>query len=346
MRSLYIIVLLALAAAGCGERQSPESRETRTTVRLVPVREQSRPSPVRTSGVLYPSQTSRLSFMAGGIIERITVNEGQEVRSGDLLAQLKMDQIDAQWNQAKSGLEKARRDHQRTAALYADSVATLEQMQNSSTALRIAEANEQIARFNREHATIHAPSDGIVLARFSEADELVAAGQPILYFGRPEKNWVLRVGVAARDLIRLSLDDSASIHFEEVYPGWKFEGRVSEIAQAMDPALGNYPVEIALESGKTKMVTGFIGRASIYPAAAAGPENIIVPVAALTAADGRRGYVFTLNPDSSSVRRVEVEIEEIIEEGVVIASSSEPFTSVVADGAAYLSDGALVRIVP
>ncbi|WP_448635728.1 biotin/lipoyl-binding protein [Pedobacter panaciterrae] len=93
---------------------------------------------VETSGLLSSEQQSNLSFKTSGIINRILVKEGDHVSNGQVLASLNMTEVNAQLNQAEEGFNKAKRDAQRTANLFKDSVSTREQLENTQTALAIA----------------------------------------------------------------------------------------------------------------------------------------------------------------------------------------------------------------
>ena len=115
--------------------------------------------PIHTSGKLYSKTELKLSFKIAGIIEKILVEEGQKINKGQLLAKLDQSEISAQVMRAKSGFQKASRDLERVKRLYADSVATLEQMQDATTGFDIAKSNLKVAEFNLKHSAIYAPTD-------------------------------------------------------------------------------------------------------------------------------------------------------------------------------------------
>ena len=89
------------------------------------------------SGTIASKTEARLGFKTGGIIQKIYVRDGDMVKSGQLLATLDMTEINSQVAQANLGVEKSQRDLQRAKSLYADTVATLEQLQNATTAANI-----------------------------------------------------------------------------------------------------------------------------------------------------------------------------------------------------------------
>ena len=103
------------------------------------------------------------------------VAEGQQVRRGQPLATLDLREIDAQVCRRAQRRHKAERDLERAEALYADSVATLAQVQDARTGAEVARSGLQAAAFNRRYATIVAPADGVVLRRLAAGRR---AGEP------------------------------------------------------------------------------------------------------------------------------------------------------------------------
>ncbi|MDV7400678.1 hypothetical protein RZS08_55190, partial [Arthrospira platensis SPKY1] len=94
---------------------------------------------------------------------------------------LDLTEIEAQVRQAKEGLDKARRDLQRAQNLYADSIATLEQVQNATTAVEVATQSVEIAEFNRQFSEIRAPFAGKVVAKLLNEGEVTGPGTPVFY---------------------------------------------------------------------------------------------------------------------------------------------------------------------
>jgi len=98
-----------------------------TTVKLVTVNTESVQDSILAAGLVTTEQEANLSFKIGGVIDRIYVREGQTVSQGELLASLKVTEINTQLDQANLALDKAQRDYSRAGNLYKDSVGTLEQ---------------------------------------------------------------------------------------------------------------------------------------------------------------------------------------------------------------------------
>jgi multidrug efflux system membrane fusion protein len=335
------MVLISAACGGAARAEAPRGADA-VAVRTAPVTREWVTRAVEATGTLHSKDEIQLSFKIGGIVAQVLVAEGQQVRRGQPLAMLDLREIDAQVATARSGVEKAQRDLARAEALYADSVATLAQVQDARTGADVARSGFQAAAFNRRYATIVAPADGVVLRRMAEGGELVAPGAPIVVLGSSERGQVLRVGVADRDAVRIKPGDAATVRFD-AFPGEELAASVREVAPAADPMTGTYQVEVSVAGGKP-LASGLVGRVEIRPAA--GTQMALVPIQAILEADGDSATVYTLRADGRTARRVPVTVSFIHGERVAISGGLDGVASVVTDGAAYLGDGAAVKVVP
>lgn len=373
MKHLIGITLIPLAAACSSNAESRNALpETATPVQMAAVVPAGQGPTVSASGTLGARDEVTLSFKIGGIVGRVLVDDGARVRRGQLLAALDQREIDAVVAKATAGAEKARRDAQRVERLYRDSVTTLAQYQDARTARDAAEADLRAARVNKEYATIVAPTDGAVLLRIANAGQMVGAGAPVIQFASSGRGSVLRAGVPDRDAVRLRVGDPAEVSFEAV-PGKVFKGSVAQIGAAADPRTGLYVVEIALD-GVGALPSGLVGRAVIAPrgtgagapkvrgemplsraggsearAAASlardGGTVYSIPAEALVEGNRDRGTVFTVDAAGTRAKRVAVTLVGLADDHVLVRGL-DGVTRVVRNGAAWLSDSALVEIKP
>lgn len=361
----FLLALLAIALVGCEPapddaqaRPSADATERAVPVQTAPVTEEQRALPIRTSGRLAKKAEMQLSFKIGGFIEDIRFDEGDRVREGQVLARLDLDEINAQVQRAEATLKKARRDLRRAKALYRDSVATLEEKQDAQTAVDVAASELQVARFNRKHSTISAPTDGQVLKRMAEENEQIPAGSPVFEFGAQTEGWVMRVGLADKDVMKLRLGSEAEVRFD-AFPEATFRARVTEIADAADPVSGTFEVELQIADPEDRLKSGLVGTADITPTDT--ERYFFVPTGAIVEGDGRYGVVYGLRdpsrtpasdtsaraPESQDVRRVErrsVRIERMLGDEVAIRTGLEGVGRVVTRGGSYLQDDGLARL--
>ncbi len=293
--------------------------------------------PVSSPGMLASKTQSKLSFMTGGIIDKVYVSEGEIVEKGQLLARLDLTEIDSRVAQARLGLEKARRDFSRAENLYNDSVATLEQYENARTALELAKANVKIATFNKQYSEIHSPGKGKILKQLQEENEIIAPGYPVFMFASTEADWVLRLNLADRDFVKINMGDSARVVFD-AFPGKEFPGMVTEIATASNPLSGTYEVEVGLSKRPDQLVSGLIGKVKIFPHPG---SEIIIPANVLAGATGKEGFVYKITGDR--VERKAILIKEVFEEGIAVSEGIEAGDSLVSSGRQWIRSGDRIK---
>lgn len=340
--SIMLISAIAIAITACTGASGKENavKETEVPVRLSEVQETDYAEPVEATGTLTTRDELQLSFKVGGVVARVSAQEGAAVSKGATLATLDLREINAQLAKAKTALIKAERDLARVKNLHRDSVATLEQLQDATSALDIARSDYNGVAFNQSYATIVAPSNGVVLKKLAEPGELVSVGEAVVVLGSLSSGSVVRAGIADRDAVRLRMGDRATISFS-AYPGRKFTGAVSEIPAAANPMTGTYAVEVKVND-PPPMASGLVGKVTIHPSLLGRVR--LIPMEAITEADGDRAYVYVL--DGTTARRVEVAVSSIDGGRVAINAGLDGVTHVVSAGAAYLNDGVKVKVIP
>jgi RND family efflux transporter MFP subunit len=333
----------AVACTGTDAQQIALSRASQPiVVRAAPVIDTALARPIVATGTVSPKDEIALSFKVGGVIARVSVDPGDAVRAGQTLAILELREIDAGLTKARSAAAKAERDLARAQRLYADSVVTLAQRQDTETAAELARADLDAAAFNRRYAVIVAPTSGTVLRRSAEPGETVDPGTAVLVLGSRARGNVVEVGLADRDVVSVRKGDPAVALFDAL-PGLSFQGRITQIAGAADPGTGAYAVEITLRDGGS-LVAGLVGRVEIRPVL--GAPATLVPIEAVLEADGDEATVFALSADSTRAERRRVTVAFITGSTVAVAGGLEGARTVLTDGAAYLDDGSAVRVLP
>jgi RND family efflux transporter MFP subunit len=343
-----VVVVLALAVGACGTGDKPANTTAvqPAAVRTVPVASVQVAAQTRAVGALAPRDEIRLSFKVGGVVDSVSVESGDIVRKGQVLAELKRTEVDASVAQAAEGAEKSRRDLERARQLRLDEVATEEQVQDLTTAYNVARSNLDAARFNARFARIEAPADGIVFERTVEAGELVQPGQPVVVLGSTSSGWVVRAGVSDRDVVRLETGAAAEVTFD-AFPGRVFAGKVTRIGAAADRITGTFEVEIEVQPNGARFARGLVAKVTLPLAALpdVADSATVVPVSALVEADGNRATVYVLDRTQNLARRKEVALGPLLGEQVVITAGLVSGEVVITDGAAWLTDGRAVRVV-
>lgn len=351
MRSLHFRSAVAAAllsatviANACSKPAPTPEALPATPVTIVAVSRDSIVQAVTATGTYGPRDEVPLAFKIGGVVARVLVDEGATVQRGQTLATLDLREIDALVAKARAGAEKAARDQARLERLHADSVATLSQLQDATSAADAAKADLASALVNREYATITAPGSGVILRRMVTAGSTTGPGATVLTLGSNERGRVLRVGLPDRDALRMQQGDKATATFDAV-PEQTFRGRVTLLGRSADVRTGTYVAEITLDDA-SKLPAGLVGRVTLSPKAAAAAT--LVPIDALVEANADSAVIYTASADNVPIaQRHAVHILFVNGDRVAVQTnaSEEALRRVVTRGAQYLMADMPVRIV-
>jgi len=343
-RIFFLPVILLFFLLGCSSSTPSETSTPQVgqaiPVSLVPLQSTTMSMSITGSGTFSTKDETLLSFKLGGIVAKVLVEEGDAVKAGQIVASLDLTEIQAGVRQSKLAYEKALRDHQRAARLYTDSVATLEQFENSKTALEIAEQQLNTANFNLAQSQIRATKNGFVLKKFVNPGQLVGSGTPILQInGAASGAWVLKVTLSDQQWSSIQMGDQAELT-PAASSKW-IPAKVTQKSQSADPVTGTYWVELSPESTKEiSLASGMFGKARIQPSQTV--QGWEVPFESVLDANGESGFVFVV--DGQIAKKVKVQLGKITPNSIQVLSGLENYKSLIVSGSAYLSDGSTIQV--
>lgn len=343
---LFVYAVLTAVLISCGGADAKENEQNNEKAEAVKVKVESlksseEPIPITGSGILVAKSEAKLSFKIGGIISALYANEGQFVSQGQTLAKLELTEINSQIEQAEDGLEKAARDLNRARNLYADTVGTLEQVQNAETAYNVSKQNVRILEYNQRYASIVAPSSGKIITRNAEVGELAAPGVPIFLMTTNSDAQVIQIGLADRHVVKVRLGDRAKVYFD-AYPNEVFTGQVTYISDIANPRTGTFEVELTVINSPFHLKNGFVAKAEILPSNEKGYFK--VPMGAIVQADKKSVSLFVPDRKNKTAKKIRVQVMEIGNDYVAIRQEElEGITEVITDGASYLKNGSLIE---
>ncbi len=312
-------------------------------ITVTTVQELSQAIEIKTTGLVKSRSTTKYSFKIGGVIAGIYVDEGDKVKKGQLLASLRMEEIDAQYEQAEIGLIKSNRDFIRAQDLYKDSIATLESFQNAKTQLDIATRSLNQVKFNRSYAKIYAQNNGYVTIAMSNPGEVVAPGSPIIVTNdaTTSQGYILECTVNDRQWAQVAIGDACQIKLD-AYPDKEYVGAVVSKSMEADPVSGAFRIEVTLNNYRGELATGMFGKALITTKLSS--TALVIPYEALVQANGDQGFVYRIN-ESNEVEQIAVQIYEILPDKVLISQGISRGETIALGNSAFLTPSSTIKII-
>lgn len=297
---------------------------------------------INTTGLIATEDEAKCAFKIGGVIDHIYVKEGQRFHKGQLLASLKQSEIESAVLQAQLNLDKSHRDYQRAMNLYKDSVTTLEQLQNSKTALDVAQKQLDAVAFNKQYAFIYAEQDGFVATKVANEGEVITGGSPVLAINVNDgsNGWVLKAGLSDKEWAAVEVGNSAEVVID-AYPLKKFKARVTKKALAADPVSGSFLVELTLSLEKNLPAAGMYAKAAIETNKVISQKWI--PYSAMIEADGNKAFVF-VPYHQTEVKKVPITVSGFDNQKVKVASGLENVSEIIVSNTAFLNEQSSITI--
>jgi len=299
--------------------------------------------PIHAIGRVASDSEVRLSFKTGGYVKSIRVEEGNYVKKGRLLAQLRTEEIDSQVLKAKQALQKAQRDLDRGTAMFRDSVATYEVVENLTTQVEVSEADLRIAEYNQAYSTIISPISGRILKKFSEPNELVSPGQPIFMIASSSGgSYVVNVDLSDKDISLINLRTPAEISFD-AFAGKVFSGSVIKVGESADPRTGTFKIKIAVEQKGSRLRHGMIGKVTLLPGSSS--SFIKIPLESVAEGTGDMVTIYTPTSADTIAKSHQLYVSRYGDDYVLLEKASFDADRVITSGSAYLNEGQLIKII-
>lgn len=253
----------------------------------------------------------------------VSVEEGDQVTEGQVLAELDRKELEAQIKQStvnvsqqKYELDVAKKEAE--AGSFADHQAKLKQFMCDQ-----AEAALELQRIQLEHQTIRTPIGGIVTARRLQKGMMVSAGTPSFSVVDPS-SCQLPVEVPERQLPNLKVGQEAQVHIDS-QGGAEYTGKVLRINPNVDMQKGTVKVVLDFRpEDKAQLREGAFARVRLVMEV---HENaLVVPKDALLE-ENARSYLMVVRPETAEevaarVKRVEEERAAAKAKGAKLADPS------------------------
>ncbi|WP_316899425.1 efflux RND transporter periplasmic adaptor subunit [Pseudodesulfovibrio indicus] len=358
-------LLVVLLLAACGGETKQGRRERTVPVTAVAVVSEDVPVVLSAVGNVEPLASVEIKSRVGGIIDKQLVENGQDVKKGDVLFQIDSRSFDlavmeaqARLDRDRAHLTKAREDLRRYSKLRDLNVVAQEQYDNTfaeatslENTIRLNEAALERARLDRDYARITAPISGRVgIVQVNVGNVIKANDDRTLCVINQIRPINIGFSLPERYLGEIMQRKAAGPLSVSVTPSGAdrkaVKGELTAVDNEVDTATGTirllavYPNEDSLfwpgQFARVELTLRTLKNALLLPTGAV-----------LQGMEGAYVYVVVPAGDESGAGTVEprdVVASHIVGERTVIESGLKPGELVVLDGQVGLSPGAKVAV--
>lgn len=342
-----IAVLSLMSLAACSPQDEVRQKDVRQ-VETVVVAAAPVSDAISTTGEIMARVQSELSFrVSGRVIER-SVDVGDHVEAGHVLARIDAEEQKADLQVATANLQSAQAQQtqaqqafDRQQNLFTTGVTTRANLEEAQEVLlrgqatvRSAQAQVDTARDTLAQTELQADADGIITARAAEVGQVVQAAQPVFTLAHDgPRDAVINADEAA--LLGGELEDDVDVRL--LSGGASIMASVREVSPTIDTSTGTIRVKLALEDATdVRLGSPVVATARYKPV-----TMIELPWSAMASQSGQPA-VWVVDPASKAVSLRPVEVAAYRTGSFSVNSGVSPGEIVVSNGTKFLTDGEVV----
>lgn len=348
VRSGLAVLGLAFFAAACAEEVQPEKDVVRP-VKMVTISGEGTMRLLEYPGQIEAGIDADLAFEVSGKIIELSVEEGQVVEKGALLARLDARDYESRLAAERAKMGAASAEASRVQALFDAEVNSQQQLDRAQRQFDVTKANFRQAEKAVEDTRLTAPFSGTVARKLVKEFRNVQAKEPIVTL-QDASRLKVQVNVPERDLALRGRTSGARLRDVKprvtisAFPDRSFAATLEEAATTADPATRTYavtlgfppPADLNVRPGMTASVAIEVqeGMAGSKPA---------VSTRAVLMDEGTEPYVWKVDPTTLAVTRTTVVVGEVSGGNIEIRSGLSAGDVIAVSGVHQLRDGMTVR---
>jgi RND family efflux transporter MFP subunit len=303
------------------------------------------------TAVVDASQKADLSFKVPGEIIKIHVNQGDEVKKGEILAELDDTDYKLNLQEAKAAYQKAKSDFDRGSNLIKSNVISSADFDKLKSDYLSSNAKLESAKNNLSYTKLIASFSGIVAKKYSENFQEVNAKQPILALHNI-REVDLKIDVPESVMIQIPRNDKSReivAIFDEI-PNQEFPVQFKEIATQADEVTKTYEATFTMVSPpKHTVLPGMtaILRGTKRLNTSDETQRYYLPSNAVLK-DSSGNFVWIVVAQDKGVGKIEkvmITIGDITGQGIEVFSGVSAGQELVVAGVSKVTDGMLVKFI-
>jgi len=350
-----LLLAVALVLPACEKAPEPEVQDVVRPIKMMTLGGGGAGSTLEYPGTVSATRSVEMGFEVPGKIIELPITEGQQVRQGDMLAQLDPADYEAARDAAESNRRALRAAYNRAKKIFEQGAGSQAEVDKTLRDIRVAEEDLKKTQKALDDTTLKAPFSGEIARKIADNFQNVQAKEVILLL-QDISSLEIDVTVPEQDFALatpgITLDQRTALAKPEIvvstFPGRRFPARFESVSTTADPVTRTYAVTFAFDNpadlnvlpGMTAKVILHLSKGKL---AEVGVSGFMVPVAAVAADDQGNAFAWRIDPDSMRVSRVAVELGQMAGDQVRVLSGLDGGDRIATAGVHHLREGMQVR---
>jgi RND family efflux transporter MFP subunit len=211
-------------------------------------------------GTFEPIRQNTIGSDAQGKLIKLTIEEGDKVSQGQILAKVDDEMLQLQLDNAEISLESQKNDDARNSNLAKENAIAGVQIEKTKLGIRSAENQKKQLQKQLRSTNITAPFSGVITKKLVDLGSVIGAGSPLFEI-TDISALKLTVSVPERDILKFKLSQPVAIKVD-IYGDRSFDGKVTNISVQADKS-HNFKVQITINNSNRELMAGMYGSASL-----------------------------------------------------------------------------------
>lgn len=289
----------------------------RDQIHLETVRKQAVTDGIHLTGSVESNPDNVVHFVSliDGIISKTYFSLGDEVRKGQVLAELRsteLSSLQSDLRNVRSQIQVAEKHLQSVQSMFDDGISSEKDLLEAQTQLDIYKSEEQKIKANLQLFSgsaesgvfqIIAPTSGIITSKsIATGTQITSEGEPLFTISDLREVWV-NVNIYATNVQHI--DTGMPVEIQSIsYPDVVFKGEISAISQVLDRDAKVLKGRIVLDNSELKLKPGML--VDVVAFKDRNMDAVAIPTKAMVF-DNNRNYVILYRDDCDlEIREIDI----------------------------------------
>lgn len=336
---IILPIMLAALLSACGaEEEVKEEEKYAVPVEIATVIQGDVSSFYSTTATLEAPEEAKVVTRVAGLIQSISVEEGDRVTKGQLLAVIDSKRQKFDLDRSQAEVEIIEQELNRLKKISNKEFFSADSMAKLEYNLQAAMAKRDLAALYVQESMIRSPIDGVIATRFVKSGNMAKEFDELFYIVNQDELYGI-VHLPEQQLQHLRLGQDAQI-FANKHTKDTTHATVLRISPIVDAQSGTFKVTLSVPNQKATLKAGMFTRVELrYDT---HNDVITVPYNALVNQDNEFAlYVI----DGSNANRRTVTLGYREADTVEVVAGIEPGEQIVIRGHQNLKDQSLVEVI-